>query len=192
VESQQRIPRLVVLALLGAGAVIGGAAMEYWRSSRLTTPAAAQTDAAELERLRTLVPSQSHTMIDVGFHWANLWFAAEQKNWPLAQFYFNESRSHIQWTIRTRPLRKDPEGKDVDLNAIFSSLDPSVFAAVRMAIIKKDAAEFTTAYKLALDGCYSCHKASGMPFLRPIVPKVPEQSIIDFAPDAASAPVGPS
>ena len=186
--NQERIPRLVIMALLAVGAVIGGAAMEYWGSRRLPTSTSAQADSAELERLKTLVPSQSHTMVDVGFHWANLWFAADQKNWPLAEFYFNESRSHIQWTIRTRPIRKDAEGKDVDLTAIFNSVDPSVFAAVKIAILKKDETAFVSAYKQALEGCYACHKASGKPFLRPIVPRTPEQSIIDFAPDAAVGP----
>lgn len=190
-EPQQRLPRLLVLALLGAGAIVGGAAMDYWRNTRLQTPAAAQTGDAELQRLQTLVPSQSHTMADVGFHWTNLWFAAEQKNWPLAEFYFAESRSHIQWTIRTRPIRKDLEGKDVDLNAIFNSVDPSLFAAVKMAIAQKDGAKFASAYKQSLDGCYGCHKASGKPYLRPIVPQAPAQTIIDFAPDPAAA-VGPS
>ena len=180
-ESQQRIPRLVVIGLLGAGAVIGGAAMEYWRNSRLP-PAAAQTNDPELERLKTLVPSQSHTMTDVGFQWTNLWFAAEQKNWPLAEFYFAESRSHIQWTIAIRPIRKDLDGKDVDLKAIFNAVDPTVFAAVKMAIAQKDSAMFTSAYKQALDGCYSCHKASGKPYLHPVVPHAPAQTIIDFAP----------
>lgn len=188
-EQQQRIPRLVILALLGAGAVIGGAAVEYWRSSRLPTPAAAQTNDIDIERLRGYLPSQSHTMTDVGFHWTNLWFAAEQKNWPLAEFYFAEARSHIQWTIALRPIRKDLEGKDVDLKAIFNSVDPSVFAAVKMSIAQKDGAAFATAYKQALDGCHACHKASGKPYLRPIMPKEPTQTIIDFAPDA---PVGPS
>ena len=159
-EPQQRIPRLVVIALLGAGAVIGGAAMEYWRSSRLPTPAAAQAGDPELERLKTLVPSQSHTMSDVGYQWTNLWFAVEQKNWPLAEFYFAESRAHIQWTIAIRPVRKDLDGKDVDLKSIFNAVDPSVFAAVKMAIAQKDGAAFESAYKQALDGgCYSCHKA---------------------------------
>jgi hypothetical protein len=188
VEPRQRIPRLVVVALLGAGAVVGGAAVEYWRSSRLSTPAAAQTDThaaidADVERLKTLVPSQSHSMADVGYHWANLWFAAEQNNWPLAEFYFNESRQHIQWTIRIRPIRKDLEGRDVDLKAIFDAVDTSTLAAVKQAIAEKDRVKFVSAYRVALDGCYSCHKASGKPFLRPIVPHVPGQAI-DFAPDS--------
>jgi hypothetical protein len=187
--NQERIPRLLIIALLAAGAVVGGAATEYWRANRLPVPASAQAGNAEIERLNTLVPSQSHMMVDVGFHWTNLWFAAEQKNWPLAEFYFNQSRSHILWMIRARPTRKDPNGADVDMAAIFNSVDPSVFAAVRMAILKKDGTEFVAAYKQALDGCHACHKASSLPFLRPIVPRAPDQSIIDFAPDA---PVGPS
>ncbi len=146
------------------------------------------TGGADLERLKTLVPSQSHAMADVGFHWTNLWFAGEQKNWPLAQFYFDEARQHIQWTIRIRPIRKDPDGRDVDLPAIFQAVDSSTFAAVKIAIERKDSAQFENAYRKALDGCYSCHKSSGKPYLRPIVPTAPAQTIIDFSPDALPAP----
>jgi hypothetical protein len=46
---------------------------------------------AEVERLKGLVPDQSHAMKDVGYHFANLWFAAEKKNWPLADFYASET-----------------------------------------------------------------------------------------------------
>ena len=183
-EPRQQIPRFVVIALLGSGAVIGGAAVEYWRSSRLPTPAAAQTGAsdADIERLKALVPSQSHSMVDVGYQWTNLWFAADQKNWPLAEFYFEETRQHIQWSIRIRPIRKDLDGLDVDLKSIFDAVEVSSFAAVKIAIAQKDGAKFVTAYKLALDGCYACHKASGKPYLRPIIPQAPAQSLIDFAP----------
>ncbi len=74
-QSEQQIPRLVVMALLVGGAVVGGVAVEYWRSTRLSTSTAAQTDtaaAAEIARLTTLVPSQSHSMMDVGYQWTNL------------------------------------------------------------------------------------------------------------------------
>src|SRR5262245_41046865 len=51
----------------------------------------------EVAQLKALVPSNSHIMMDVQFHWTNLWFAGRRKNWPLAQYFFNESRGHIQW-----------------------------------------------------------------------------------------------
>ena len=99
------------------------------------------------------MPSQSHAMADVAYHWTNLWFAGEHKNWPLAEFYFNETRQHILWTIRIRPIRKDDEKRDVDLKAIFDAVDATTFAAVKIAIAQKDSAKFTKAYKESLEGC---------------------------------------
>ena len=140
--------------------------------------------ASELEHLRTVVPSQSHTMTDVGYHWTNLWFAGKSQNWPLAEFYFNEARQHIQWTIAVRPVRKDADGHDVDLKPIFDAVDATLLAAVRVSLLKKDAAGFEASYRAALDGCYSCHKASSKPFLRLVVPTAPAQTLIDFTPEA--------
>jgi cytochrome c553 len=138
----------------------------------------------EVARLKSLVPSQSHAMMDVQFHWTNLWFAAQHKNWPLAQFYFDESRQHMTWMIRIRPVRQGPDGKDVDLRGIFSGIDNSSLAAVKEAIEQKDGAKFAATYKTMLESCYACHKASGKPYLRPMIPESPDQSMINFDPDA--------
>jgi hypothetical protein len=35
---------------------------------------------------RGKAPSASVAMADVSFHWSNLWFAAQNKNWPLANY----------------------------------------------------------------------------------------------------------
>jgi hypothetical protein len=180
----------VILALV-LGAILGGGAVEYWLTTRAATPASAQqtpaapTDvAADLTRLKGLVPSQSHTMADVGFHWSNLWFAGEKKNWPLAQFYFDEARQHIRWTIAIRPIRKQTDGTEVDLKGIYDAIDLSSFASVKLAIEEKDSAAFATAYKASLEACYSCHKSNGKPYLRPMIPAAPPQMIINFDPNA--------
>ena len=34
-------------------------------------------------------------MMDVQFHWTNLWFAVQKKNWAFAQYQFNETRGHV-------------------------------------------------------------------------------------------------
>jgi len=180
----------VVAVLLFAGAFTGGLAVEYWRGRATphTLATGSTGTSADVDRLKTLVPSQSHSMADVGYHWTNLWFAGQQKNWPLADFYFDEARQHIQWTIRIRPVRKDDAGRDVNLQPLFEAVDASTFAAVKIAIERKSSADFASAYKGALEGCYSCHKASGKPFLHPIVPSAPAQTLIDFNPDATAAP----
>src|SRR5262245_12192841 len=183
--------RAVVIVLLAAGVVAGATLALYVH--RASPPVAAQgesgTDASRLEadlnQLKNVTPSQSHAMADVAEHWTNLWFAAQKKNWPLAQFFFDEARSHMLWTIRIRPVRKAPDGKAVDLNSIFQAIDTSALAQVKTAIEQKDFAQSAAAYKVALESCYSCHKASGKPYLRPMVPQSPTQSIINLDPDAA-------
>jgi hypothetical protein len=139
---------------------------------------------SDVAKLKANAPSQSHTMSDVGYHWTNLWFAAENKNWPLAMFYFEEARDHIVWTIRLRPVRKAPDGSDVNLMPIFQSIDTSAFKAVTDAIQAQNSTAFTAAYRESLAACYGCHKASGKPYLRPEIPTAPAQTIINV--DAAA------
>src|SRR5215472_12314387 len=112
--------RIVVPVVLGA--LFGAGAVE---DAGIT----GDLDAirSDVARLKANAPSQSHTMSDVGYHWTNLWFAGEKKNWPLATFYFDETRQHILWTIRLRPVRKGADGKDVNLVPIFEGIDTSAF-----------------------------------------------------------------
>ena len=192
----------LVRAILPAivGGLIGGGVVSFvHRNDAAPATAQAATGAAEtaaatgdlvalrsdVARLKTNAPSQSHAMSDVGYHWTNLWFAAEQKNWPLARFYFEETRSHILWTIRLRPVRKGPDGADVNLVPIFEAIDTSAFKDVAAALQAQDSTAFSAAYRETLQACYGCHKASGLAFLRPMVPSQPAQSIINV--DGAAA-----
>src|SRR6266853_5409817 len=142
------VVRVVVPAVIGA--LIGGGAVSYRHRNDVTAAAGTPvSDArskddldalrADVARLKTNAPSQSHTMSDVGYHWTNLWFAGEKKNWPLATFYFQETRQHILWTIRLRPVRKGADGKDVSLVPIFEAIDTSAFKAMTEAIQRQDA-----------------------------------------------------
>ena len=135
---------------------------------------------AEVAQLKALVPSNSHIMMDVQFHWTNLWFAGRKKNWPLALYFFNESRGHIQWLIRKSPTTRGPDGKDVDLQGIFDGVDTSSLAAVKAAIEKEDSVQFAATYKTMLESCYACHKAVGRPYLRPMIPQVQVQSVLNM------------
>ncbi len=83
-------------------------------------------------------------MIDVGYHWSNLWFAAEKKNWPFARYLFGEARQSMRWTMLLRPVRQLPDGKSVDVKGIFTAIDMSAFAAVQLAVEDEDHAAFAT------------------------------------------------
>ena len=44
--------------------------------------------------------------------------------------------------------------------------------------------KFEKSYRFLLEGCYACHKAAGLPYLRPRYPTPPIVSIMNFDPNA--------
>jgi hypothetical protein len=182
---------LLVLLALGLGTACSAEQREAGPVA--APPAASETvDApidlaalgAEVTRLKGVAPSASVAMADVGFHWTNLWFAGEQQNWPLANYYFSEARNHVRWLVRITPTPKGPTGDLVDLQGIFDGIDTSAFKDVKDAIDARDQHRFAIAYRQALEACYSCHKAVGRPYLRPQIPQSAPQSIINLDPNA--------
>ncbi len=152
------------------------------------TPADAQDDdadghdlaalAADVEALKRMLPSQSHTMADVEFHFANLWFAGKNENWPLATFYLNETRSHLNWTVRLRPVRRLANG-EIDLRPILEGIESGALADLRAAVDAKDSTRFEGAYRGMMAQCHACHVASEKPFLEPHIPDFPPSPIIN-------------
>lgn len=152
-------------------------------------PAAAPSPApdeleARIKALEAVIPDQAHIMADVGDHFANLWFAGTAANWPLADFYLNETKSHLKWAVRRIPIRKDNKGQEINLTAILEAFENSQLAQLKRTIDGKDEPAFEKVYRESLTMCYSCHKATDKPYLRPRVPAEPASPIINFDPRA--------
>jgi cytochrome c553 len=81
-------------------------------------------------------------------------------------------------------VRKSPTGADLDMKSLLDAVDTGLLAELGKAIDASDHARFATAYRQALEGCYSCHKTAGKPYLRPQVPTAPAAAILNFDPDA--------
>ena len=185
------------VGILFCGMVIGGLLVPYSHLLTLHAQAAqAQMQAqapsqdtaaalaamqADIAHLKDVVPSQSHTMADVAYHFSNVWFAGKKSNWALAAFNLRETRQHIRWTIRVRPVRKLGDSP-VELQPIWDTIDNGVMNNLQKAIDEKDVDKFETAYKRILTACYACHQAAGLPYLRPVIPSAPPQTIISFDP----------
>jgi hypothetical protein len=187
----RRIGTFAVLGALILGAVVGGVIVEYWLVRRGVATPAAQPAAsgdivADVAHLRSVLPTQSHTMKDVGDHWVNLWFAVQEKNWRLARFFFDQGRQQIRWTLAIRPERvlPPPTGGTVNIRGLFTPMDMSMFAELQLAIEDEDHEAFVAAYKQTLEGCHACHSAVQMPYLRPTIPTVRPSSSLDFSPTA--------
>jgi len=162
--------------------VVSCAAMRGSIAQQAAQPADVAELKAEIEALKGMLPSQSHSMVDVEFQFANLWFAGKNQNWPLATFYLNETRSHLNWTVRLRPVRKLSNGGDLDLRPILKGVEDGGIANIKAAIDKHDEGAFETAYEGMLGQCTACHEAAEKPFLRPDVPKAPPSALIDMKP----------
>lgn len=181
-RSISRLTFFVYLALCGAvfAAIETGA-----QGRRNTVPTDLPGLSAEVAKVEGMLPNQSHVMADLSYQYSNLWFAGLRRNWPLAQFFYNESRGRVRWMVRISPIVQDPDKKDVDLQGIWDAIDKDVWSRIQTAIDDKDVVKFQAAYKLGLDkGCYSCHKSVGRPYLRPQVPTQMPQTIITYDPNA--------
>jgi hypothetical protein len=187
IEFFKRRKLLVLAALALAGVSLvweGNLIVRKTRAAELAPSATAEIAAlqAEVARLKGIVPDQSHAMKDVGYHFANLWFAGKNQSWPLAEFYWSESRSHLRWAVRIIPVRKDIQGNDIKLSEILDPIEKSSLEELHKAINEKNGEKFEAAYKQMLDSCYSCHLAVGKPYLKLQIPQQPEAPIIKFEP----------
>jgi hypothetical protein len=164
---------------IGLAFVAGGAAI----AQQATLPPSDDPAAlrAEIERLKSIVPGQAFAMTQVAYNVNNLWFAAHAENWPLAQFYFNETRVRLRWALRITPVRKIATG-DLELQPLLDSLEKGALARLGDAVMANDVVQLETAYRATLDGCHACHVASEKPYLELQVPATPAEPMIRFAP----------
>jgi hypothetical protein len=164
---------LSVLSLILAAALVSGEARSQGDIDALK---------AEIENLTRQIPDQAHAMSDVDYHFANLWFAGQQENWPLAEFYLNETRSHLNWAVRLRPLRKLSNGAELDVGAMLKGIEQTSLTELREAVGRKNKDAFGVAYRKMIDSCHGCHTAAEKPYLRPHIPEAPASRMIDFSP----------
>lgn len=178
-------------AVFAAGLLAGMVLLVSWggpqrgaKGHAAEPPAKPKNDPAELraeiEMLKGKATDQAHVMTSVAYHFNNLWFAAKGGNWPLAEFYWNETRSHMRWAVRVIPVRKDNAKRDVKLQEILDAVENSPLKQLQEAIKAMDHEKVVAAYKFTLEGCYACHKASDKPYLRPQIPERPAEPTINF------------
>lgn len=139
---------------------------------------------SDVAQLKDKASDQAHAMVSVAYHFNNMWFAADAKNWPLAGFYWNETRSHLRWAVRIIPVRKDNKGQEIKLRDILEAVENSPLKQLREAIDAQDHDRFVAAYRFMIESCYACHKASDKPYLRPRIPDRPAEPTINFDPSA--------
>ncbi len=180
------------LLLLVVGGIVGGLLASTWehsvvlaqRDNAQGTAATLATMQTDLAHLKEIVPPASHPMVDVGLFAANLWFAGQRRNWPLANYYLGEMRNRMRWEVHLNPGPKGADGTTVDMQSIFDGVDNGTLTSVKRTIQMKDSKQFVAEYKHLLEDCYSCHMRAGRPYIRPMVPVSGSQPVVNLDPDA--------
>jgi hypothetical protein len=148
------------------------------------SPAAPDDPAAlraEIDRLKSIVPGQAFAMTQVAYNVSNLWFAVEARNWPLAEFYLNETRVRLRWAIRITPTRRTSGGQ-LELQPLLDQVENGAWANLHEIVEDHDDSGFAAAYDAMLGACYGCHVASEKPFLKLMRPQRPAEALIEFDP----------
>jgi hypothetical protein len=132
---------------------------------------------AEIQKLKAETIN-AVAMNEVDYHAQNLWFAGKAANWPLADYYWKKLLVHMRMSLGEDRATASGEAKRTAPD-VLRSVENAANMQVGRAIERKDVLAFNTTYRALLEGCYNCHKAEGLPFLRPRMPVKPAQAIIN-------------
>jgi hypothetical protein len=116
-------------------------------------------------------PGMGELMSNIELHHSKLWFAGENKNWPLAEY--NESL--IQSAFRKILLYHGDKPEAKAALMIFPSMD-----SISNAIREKNKRSFERSFFLMTLTCNNCHSVTNRPFNVIIIPKFPPVTDQDF------------
>jgi hypothetical protein len=112
-------------------------------------------DSLQKKLDETYKPGFGELMSGIQTHHAKLWFAGQNKNWPLADFEVHEISESLD-DIR-KFCNDRPEVKSIRM------INPAI-DSVNNAIQQKNLPLFKSSFILLTNTCNNCHKATGHGF----------------------------
>lgn len=139
-------------------------------------PSAPAAEPAK-ETSKVYIPGIEQFMNVIQSEHAKLWYAAQARNWDLANYQLGEIKE-----IMGDLQELYPKFKDLPLADMFDKVITGEIAELEKALDKKDSKAFGAGYAKLNDACNSCHQATGMGFVVIQTPKAPAFPNQDFAP----------
>ena len=121
--------------------------------------------------LWNIQPGLGTIMQQYGYHFGNIWFAAQAGNWSLAAYQLKEQIEIQEVGEITRP----------DKAKLLKNFERSYLDAVAKAIDVQDKAGFEKAYNAAMAGCNACHVATGHNYVRYVIPEKPPATFLNMS-----------
>jgi hypothetical protein len=124
-----------------------------------------------VDSLASIQPGLGVVMHEMGYRFADLYWAANGGNWGLAQYQLKELLEAQEVAEVTRPQRAP----------MLKAFEESYLVPLAKTIEKKDISQFRRSFSSALNGCNACHTALGYAFIRYHVPKQSTHEVLDFS-----------
>jgi hypothetical protein len=159
--------RLLVTVILFSAALFAGCINHTEEAKSLQK----QIDSLRIRWNNSYKPGMGELMSNIQLHHSKLWFAGENKNWPLAEY--NESL--IQSAFKKIQLYHGdkPEAKAAFM--IIPAMD-----SISKAISEKSKGSFERSFLLLTVTCNNCHTVTSHAFNVITIPKIPPVTDQDF------------
>lgn len=139
------------------GSIASPMMMPISNDERLAIDQAINSKLNNIDRSLTLwdiQPGLGTVMVEYNIRFANLWFAAQARNWSMTRYQIAEMTEIQEVGETTRPNRA----------ASLKAFEETFLDPLDDAASANDLAAFTAAYDNAIGGCNSCHAGStGVP-----------------------------
>ncbi|TVR64807.1 MAG: hypothetical protein EA422_05590 [Gemmatimonadales bacterium] len=131
---------------------------------------------AELEDRFT--PGLHTLMVDLGVRHANLWFAGEAGNWPLADYMVHELEELVEEIEELHPMYRE-----IRVAELIGEMTHPAIEDLEDAVDAGDLAAFQRAYDDLTVACNACHIASDKAELVIQRPTAPVSTNLRFTPE---------
>lgn len=123
-----------------------------------------------VDALASVQPGLGVIMHEIGYRFADMYWAANGENWALAQYELKELREAQEVAEITRPERA----------GMLRAFEEKQLVPLGEAIERKDSGLFNQRFSNALRSCNACHTALGYDFIHYRVPEKPAQALLDY------------
>jgi hypothetical protein len=122
-----------------------------------------------IDQLALMQPGMDRLMAEVGSRTHRLYFAAQARNWRLAEYFYRSIVKQLRLCATSRPKYAEEMERYLDEDCL----------PVRDAIKAGDAAAFASAYERWIERANELHGVFGKPWIRWVTPATPPEEF-DF------------
>lgn len=126
---------------------------------------------SRVDALASIQPGLGVVMHEMGYRFADVYWAAKGGNWGLAQYQLKELGEAQEVAEVTRPHRAD----------MLKAFESSYLVPLGKSIVAKDMESFSKTFMATEQACNACHTALGYAYIQVHVAEVPAPGILDFS-----------